>query len=149
MNQFKKAFQDISSKVPKGMPQGGGGMLGGLAKGAGVLLGLGLTGYGAYESVVTGIVIFSLYFYSYSYPLFICHSYPNQHLSSHSEVKPGHLGIIYNRFPIGSKQGIQDVGVCREGLNFVVPWFQRAIIYDIRTRPKLVNSTSGSKGEKQ
>jgi hypothetical protein len=58
MNQFKKAFQDISSKVPKGMPQGGGGMFAGLAKSAGVLLGLGLTGYGVYESMVTGNITF-------------------------------------------------------------------------------------------
>jgi hypothetical protein len=56
MNQFKKTFQDISSKVPKGMPQGSGGMFAGLAKGGAVLLGLGLAGYGAYESVVTGKV---------------------------------------------------------------------------------------------
>jgi hypothetical protein len=54
MNQFKKTFQDLSSKVPKGMPQGGGGMVSGLAKGVGVLFGIGLVGYGAYESVVTG-----------------------------------------------------------------------------------------------
>ncbi len=48
-------------------------------------------------------------------------------------MRPGHLGIIYNRFPIGSSQGIQEIGVCREGMNFVIPWFQRAIIYDVRS----------------
>lgn len=131
MNQFKKTFQDISSKVPKGMPSGSGGMISGLAKGVGVLAVFGLAGYGVYESMVTSKIIPSLYHRLY-------HSF--------FLVKPGHLGIIYNRFPLGSKQGVQEVGVCREGLNFVIPWFQRAIVYDIRTRPKLVNSTSGSKG---
>jgi prohibitin 2 len=55
-------------------------------------------------------------------------------------VQPGHLGIIYNR--IG---GLQDKATLREGLNFVLPWFQRAIVYDIRTRPQLINTQSGSK----
>lgn len=65
--------------------------------------------------------------------------------SSLVTVRPGHLGIIYNRFPLGVSQGIQDIGVCREGLNFVMPWLQRVIVYDVRTRPTIVNSTSGSK----
>jgi len=55
-------------------------------------------------------------------------------------VQPGHIGIIYNR--IG---GLNDTAVCKEGLNFVIPWFQRAIIYNVRTRPEIVNSQSGSK----
>jgi hypothetical protein len=54
--------------------------------------------------------------------------------------------VIYNRFNLGSGVGIQDRHVMREGLNFVVPWVQRPVIFDIRTRPKLINSTSGSKG---
>lgn len=56
-------------------------------------------------------------------------------------VQPGHKGVVYNR--IG---GINDKIVLREGLNFVIPWFQRAIIYDIRTRPQPIDSISGSKG---
>lgn len=55
-------------------------------------------------------------------------------------VRPGHLGIVYSRL-----SGIQDEAVCREGLNFIIPWLQRAVVFDIRTRPKLVNSQSGSK----
>jgi prohibitin 2 len=55
-------------------------------------------------------------------------------------VQPGHLGIIYNR--IG---GLDSTRVCREGLNFVVPWFQRAILFEARTRPQNINSQSGSK----
>lgn len=56
-------------------------------------------------------------------------------------VQPGHNGIVYNR--IG---GLNETKVMTEGLNFVIPWFQRAIIYDVRTRPQLINSQSGSKG---
>lgn len=59
-------------------------------------------------------------------------------------VSPGHRGIVYNRFGLGGSSGIQNT-ICQEGLNFVIPWFQRPVIYDVRTRPKLINSTSGSK----
>lgn len=55
-------------------------------------------------------------------------------------VQPGHVGILYNR--IG---GLHDTQVCREGLNFIIPFFQRAIIYNVRTRPQMINSQSGSK----
>lgn len=116
MDKVKQAFDEAASKIPKGVPKGGG-----PGGGAGKLLakfaGLALgLGFGGY----------GLY-----------HSIVT--------VRPGHLGVIYNRFGVGAQQGIQEVGVCREGLNFVIPWFQRAIIYDVRTRPKLINSTSGSK----
>jgi prohibitin 2 len=60
-------------------------------------------------------------------------------------VRPGHRGIIYNRFGFGAGAGIEESKVLREGLNFVVPWFQRAIIFDIQTRPQLINTHSGSK----
>jgi prohibitin 2 len=59
-------------------------------------------------------------------------------------INPGHAGVIYNRFGLAGTSGIQQ-NVIKEGLNFVVPWFQRPIVYDVRTRPKLINSTSGSK----
>jgi len=55
-------------------------------------------------------------------------------------VQPGHIGLVYNR--IG---GLDEHKVCHEGLNFIIPWFQRPIIYNVRTRPQLVNSQSGSK----
>ncbi|CAM9134014.1 unnamed protein product, partial [Ectocarpus fasciculatus] len=61
-------------------------------------------------------------------------------LNSIYTVNPGHQAVVYNR--IG---GLDEIGVRTEGLNFVIPWLQRPIIYDCRTRPKLVNSTSGSK----
>lgn len=60
-------------------------------------------------------------------------------------VRPGHRGIIYNRFGIPGEPGIQEGKFLSEGLNFVVPWFQRAIVFDIQTRPQLINTHSGSK----
>ena len=58
-------------------------------------------------------------------------------------IEPGHIGLVYNR--IG---GLNDNvnGKLFEGFHFIIPWFQRAIVYDIRTRPQLVNTSSGSKG---
>lgn len=55
-------------------------------------------------------------------------------------VQPGHRGIVYNRFG-----GLDDKHHLKEGLNFVIPWFQRPIVYDIRTRPQPIDTTSGSK----
>lgn len=55
-------------------------------------------------------------------------------------IRPGHLGIVYNRLG-----GINETRKCSEGMNFIIPWFQRAIVYDVRTRPQLINSQSGSK----
>lgn len=55
-------------------------------------------------------------------------------------IRPGQIGIVYNR--IG---GISETRRCFEGMNFIVPWFQRAIVYDVKTRPQLINTQSGSK----
>ena len=54
--------------------------------------------------------------------------------------RPGQIGIVYNR--IG---GISETRKCMEGMNFIIPWFQRAIVYDVKTRPQLINTQSGSK----
>jgi hypothetical protein len=56
-------------------------------------------------------------------------------------VEGGHRAIVYSRL-----SGIQPE-TFEEGLRFVIPWLQRPIIYDVRTRPKLINTTSGSKGQ--
>lgn len=55
-------------------------------------------------------------------------------------IKPGHLGVLYSRLG-----GIDETKKLSEGLNIIIPWFQRAIIYDARTRPQTINSHSGSK----
>lgn len=56
-------------------------------------------------------------------------------------IQPGHAGIVYSR--IG---GLEEKIVLHEGLNFVIPWLQRAVVYDIRTRPQPIDTQSGSKG---
>lgn len=56
-------------------------------------------------------------------------------------VQPGHQGIVYSRF-----SGVVDTWKLQEGLNFVIPWFHRPIVYDVRTRPQPIDTQSGSKG---
>jgi regulator of protease activity HflC (stomatin/prohibitin superfamily) len=56
-------------------------------------------------------------------------------------IQPGHKGLIYNRFG-----GLDEKHLLSEGLNFVIPWFQRPVVYDVRTRPQPIDTTSGSKG---
>lgn len=56
-------------------------------------------------------------------------------------IQPGHKGVVYNRLG-----GLAAKAELKEGLNFVIPWFQRAVIYDIRTRPQPIDTQSGSKG---
>ena len=40
--------------------------------------------------------------------------------------------------------GIKDT-VYEEGTHFMVPWFERPIVYDVRARPNVITSTSGSR----
>jgi len=58
-------------------------------------------------------------------------------------VEGGHKAIVYSRF-----SGIQDT-VIDEGTHFVIPWFQRPIIYDVRTRPRNIPSVTGSRDMQQ
>lgn len=124
MNNAKQAFSQAFSKVAgaaKAAGAGGGG--GGGAGGGGGGKGGGAAG--AVMTLVAGLGasagVYGLY-------------------QSVVTVQPGHLGIIYNRYG-----GLKDSATLTEGMNFVVPWFQRAVIYDIRTRPQLINTQSGSK----
>ncbi|KAJ2781990.1 Prohibitin-1, subunit of the prohibitin complex (Phb1p-Phb2p) [Coemansia javaensis] len=55
------------------------------------------------------------------------------------DVKGGQRAVIFDRIS-GVKQTV--VG---EGTHFLVPGLQRAIIYDVRTRPRLISTTTGSK----
>lgn len=54
-------------------------------------------------------------------------------------VDGGHRAVIFDRFA-GVKEAI--VG---EGTHFMIPWVQRPIIYDIRSRPKNIPTVTGSK----
>ncbi|CAI9114562.1 OLC1v1015313C1 [Oldenlandia corymbosa var. corymbosa] len=54
-------------------------------------------------------------------------------------VEGGHRAIVFNRI-----SGIREK-VYPEGTHLMVPWFDRPIIYDVRAKPNLVESTSGSR----
>ena len=55
-------------------------------------------------------------------------------------VEGGHRAVIFDRF-----QGVKD-DISDEGTHFLIPWVQRPIIFDIRSRPRNVPVTTGSKG---
>merc|ERR1712110_824394 len=52
-------------------------------------------------------------------------------------VEGGHRAVMFNRLGSVSKH------VISEGTHIRIPWFQRPIIYDIRTRPRNINSLTG------
>lgn len=54
-------------------------------------------------------------------------------------VDGGHRAVIYSRW-----SGIQDQ-VYGEGTHFKLPWFERPIFYDIRTRPHTRQSLTGTR----
>jgi len=55
-------------------------------------------------------------------------------------VEGGHRAIMFNR--IG---GVSMDTVLTEGLHFRIPYFQYPIVYDIRAKPRLIKSPTGSK----
>ncbi|KAJ2853611.1 Prohibitin-1, subunit of the prohibitin complex (Phb1p-Phb2p) [Coemansia erecta] len=55
------------------------------------------------------------------------------------DVKGGQRAVIFDRL-----QGVKQT-VMSEGTHFLIPWLQRAIIFDVRTRPRLISTTTGSK----
>ena len=66
---------------------------------------------------------------------------PNLHLTnSHkSTVRGGQRAVIFDRL-----QGVKQ-NVIGEGTHFLIPWIQRAVIFDIRTRPRNISTTTGSR----
>ncbi|XP_055338811.1 protein l(2)37Cc-like [Paramacrobiotus metropolitanus] len=54
-------------------------------------------------------------------------------------VDGGHRAVIYDRFA-----GVRNY-VVGEGTHFIIPWVQKPIIYDIRSRPRNVPVITGSK----
>ena len=55
-------------------------------------------------------------------------------------VDGGQRAVIFDRIS-GIKQTVMG-----EGMHFVIPWLQRAIIFDVKTRPRTISTTTGSKG---
>lgn len=55
------------------------------------------------------------------------------------DVKGGTRAVIFDRL-----QGVKE-NVINEGTHFLIPWLQRSIIYDVRTKPRNISTTTGSK----
>ncbi|RMZ92336.1 hypothetical protein DV736_g425, partial [Chaetothyriales sp. CBS 134916] len=55
------------------------------------------------------------------------------------DVRGGTRAVIFDRLG-----GVKDK-VINEGTHFLVPWLQKAIIYDVRTKPRNISTTTGSK----
>ncbi|KAI9298584.1 hypothetical protein K502DRAFT_311263 [Neoconidiobolus thromboides FSU 785] len=55
------------------------------------------------------------------------------------DVKGGYRAVIFDRL-----QGVKQ-DVIGEGTHFLIPWLQRAILFDVRTNPRNISTTTGSK----
>ncbi|EON69567.1 prohibitin-1 [Coniosporium apollinis CBS 100218] len=55
------------------------------------------------------------------------------------DVRGGTRAVIFDRL-----SGVRDE-VKNEGTHFLIPWLQKAIIYDVRTKPRNISTTTGSK----
>ena len=74
--------------------------------------------------------------YRYAIPLAIGFSFAQ---ASIYDVKGGSRAVIFDRL-----SGVKDT-VINEGTHFLVPWLQKSIIYDVRTKPRNISTTTGSK----
>jgi prohibitin 1 len=59
--------------------------------------------------------------------------------SSIYDVRGGSRAVIFDRL-----SGVKET-VINEGTHFLVPWLQKAIIFDVRTKPRIIGTTTGSK----
>ncbi|CUS21863.1 LAQU0S04e02520g1_1 [Lachancea quebecensis] len=55
------------------------------------------------------------------------------------DVKGGSRAVIFDRL-----SGVQQQ-VVGEGTHFLVPWLQKAVLYDVRTKPKNIATNTGTK----
>lgn len=55
------------------------------------------------------------------------------------DVKGGSRAVIFDRL-----SGVKE-SVVNEGTHFLIPWLQRAIPFDVRTKPRNISTTTGSK----
>lgn len=74
--------------------------------------------------------------YTWAIPTAIAFSFASAALY---DVKGGTRAVIFDRL-----RGVSDQ-VSNEGTHFLIPWLQRAIIYDVRTKPRNISTTTGSK----
>lgn len=74
--------------------------------------------------------------YRYALPLSIGFAFAQASLY---DVKGGTRAVIFDRL-----SGVKET-VVNEGTHFLVPWLQKSIIYDVRTKPRNISTTTGSK----
>jgi prohibitin 1 len=55
------------------------------------------------------------------------------------DVQGGKRAVIFDRL-----SGVKE-DVVNEGTHFLIPWLQKSIIYDVRTKPRQISTTTGSK----
>ncbi|KAI9317017.1 prohibitin-1 [Dichotomocladium elegans] len=55
------------------------------------------------------------------------------------DVQGGYRAVIFDRV-----QGVKPDST-GEGTHFLVPWLQRAVLFDVRTKPRNISTTTGSK----
>ena len=55
------------------------------------------------------------------------------------DVKGGSRAVIFDRL-----SGVKEK-VVNEGTHFLIPWLQKSIIYDVRTKPRNISTVTGSK----
>ncbi|CAY71761.1 Subunit of the prohibitin complex (Phb1p-Phb2p) [Komagataella phaffii GS115] len=55
------------------------------------------------------------------------------------DVKGGTRAVIFDRY-----SGVRQ-DVIGEGTHFLIPWLQKAVIFDVRTKPRNIATTTGSK----
>src|SRR5579859_2686938 len=55
------------------------------------------------------------------------------------DVRGGTRAVIFDRLS-GVKRDVVE-----EGTHFLIPWLQKAVIFDVRTRPRNISTTTGSK----
>jgi len=114
-DKVKEAFQRLAKNMPKGGMPSGGGGAGGGGSGAAAAAAKATTAL-----VAAGGLGYGAY-------------------NSVFTVQGGHRAVMYNRIT-GMKETVYG-----EGLNFNVPWFERPVVYDIRTRPCNLQTLTGSK----
>lgn len=74
--------------------------------------------------------------YKYAIPLAVGFSFVQ---ASIYDVKGGSRAVIFDRL-----SGVKEQ-VMNEGTHFLIPWLQKSIIYDVRTKPRNISTTTGSK----
>src|ERR1700730_13101196 len=74
--------------------------------------------------------------YKYAVPLAVGISFAQ---ASIYDVKGGTRAVIFDRL-----SGVKEQ-VVNEGTYFLIPWLQKSIIYDVKTKPRNISTTTGSK----